>query len=505
MDCGPGGAECSFVSSNATRQCTCTDGNADTCVSLGTCVVTPCSKCRSCVTRVIPFTRGSLADSNETVVAKWLPFCTTDLSLDQVLCNNTQELIMQSAKGNLGRRAGALCALLQQCPPPEMLPNCTVSFDVSDTAVISGNLSLCTVEGITGNGTMLLNTVLTPPAMMNMSCKATADCRDPNLMCVVPAAVNETCVCMAGKDDCFRLGTCTPTPAKLCSDCLREWTAFGAANINSTNATLLSEAFLANCTRTRPSAACTPAAQAITLAPSFGKRAAGICTMLPDCSPAALSNTTMLSIPGLMAGSVLQGSPLDFDFCTVEGFSGGRLLPDFIPANSLPREACSVDSNCTGMGAGLFCNRTTTRRYCTCLNGTDTCMDLGQCQPTPCTRCQTCLQAVLSQFVAANLYQPKEVLVANFNTTCTLMQQEKNNTCKVVVGNINGSVPNGVLGRRAGGLCRALGACDPAVLSDCTMTVTSPDQKNSTGALSLCTVQGVAGGVRDGISASSGE
>ena len=379
-------------------------------------------------------------------------------------------------------------------------------YNASDTGGISGNLSLCTVEGITEHGTMLPGTALIPPPMSNMSCKGTPDCRDVNLMCVVPASVNEICVCMAGKDDCFKLGSCTPTPAKVCGDCLREWTAFSAANINQSDAAALAEAFTSNCTKSRASAACAPVAQAIIAAVNFGKRAAGICTMLPDCSPTTVPNTTMLSIPGLIPGSVLQGSPSGLDYCTIKGFSGGKLLPDFFAKGSWPSGGCSMDANCTGVGAGFFCNKTTTRRYCTCNNGTDTGIDLGLCQPTPCTRCQNCLETTVSQFVAANLFQPKESLVANFNATCTLLQQERNDTlCKVVAGSISGSAPNGVLGRRAGGICTALGGCDPAALSNCTMTVISPDQRNSRGALSLCTVQGVAGAtLPDGISTTSG-
>jgi hypothetical protein len=507
LDCGAFGAECSFAGSRATRQCTCTDGLADTCMDLGTCIETPCSKCRSCISRVTPFTYGSLTDSNDTVLAKWLPFCSSQMGQDGLLCNSTHSLIAQSARGYLGRRAGALCALLQQCPPPEMLPNCTLSHNVTATEVITGNLSLCTIQGISGNGTMLPDTVLIPPPMSNTSCKITADCRDPNLVCMVPAATNETCVCVAGKDDCFKLGTCTRTPAKVCTDCLTEWAAFGNATLNQTDAVSLSQAFLSNCNSTRSMSVCDPVAQIIASSANFGKRSTGICTMLPDCSPGALPNTTSLRIPGLIPGTVLEGSSLMFDYCTVEGFPGGKLLPDFYPVNRWPLGACSDDANCTGIGAGLFCNKTISKAYCTCSNGTNTCLDIGVCQPTPCTRCQRCLQTFTSQFVAANLFQPKDTVVANFNASCTALQEDKNDAiCQVVTSSINGSTPNGVLGRRAGGICRALGACDLEALANCTMTVTSPDQRNATGALSLCRVQGVSGGTLPyGISNSSGE
>ena len=501
-------ATCSTArAKHVTRHCACTDGLADTCEDMGTCAMPPCDRCKSCLTKVTPFTVSVQGASPDAVVAKWSSFCTAELE-DEATCDHIKQLISQSLRANLGRRAGALCTWLQECPPAEALPNCSISYQAPGKEVaVTGGLSLCTVEGIAEGGTMLPGTFVSSPVPTSNSCRVDTDCRDPNLMCIMPPDATETCVCNAyGQDDCYRVGTCLQTPAKVCSDCFKSWTAFAAAHINEGNATYLSNTFTEACIKSRNAEVCGPVAAAISKAVNFGKRAAGICLMLPDCSAATLPPTASLLIEGLVPGSVFIGALQDLDYCTVEGFGGATSLPGVSLSSKWPPGACQYDETCTAVGSGLLCNKTSTMKFCTCDKGVDICVELGQCQPTPCTTCQTCLQAMASRFVASNLYQPTETLVSNFNVSCMGLQLAADaQTCQAVTGELSSALPNGNFGRRAGLLCKVMGQCDAAALEGCSLMVAFPGQKNVTGTLDLCTVQGVLEGfLPEGIAATEG-
>jgi hypothetical protein len=155
------------------------------------------------------------------------------------------------------------------------------------------------------------------------------------------------------------------------------------------------------------------------------------------------------------------------------------------------------------MGPGLVCNMTNSESFCTCTQGVDSCTKLGHCQPTLCAKCQTCLQTMASRFVAPNLYHSRLALAASFNTSCAGLQLARDaQICATIAGSILSDVPHGNSGRRAGLLCKVLSQCDAAALSDCSFMVAFPGQKNMTGALDLCTVQGVSeGNLPEGVSA----
>jgi hypothetical protein len=235
---------------------------------------------------------------------------------------------------------------------------------------------------------MLPDTITQGAFASSNACLTALDCGNTNdFMCEREAEGTETCVCYGvGLDTCNRAGTCLTTPAKVCSDCLGDFTAFAAAHINETNAAELSEAFKATCLQTRPVEVCMPVAEAIMHTLNFGLRAGGICTMLPDCNLTTLPSTAVLVYPGILPGSIMYGRPQDMDLCTIEGLPGGMPLPGFTsaPAGGMVPGSCANTEDCTALySSNYFCDRNLTSTMCSCANGTDMCVSVGSCHSIP--------------------------------------------------------------------------------------------------------------------------
>ena len=351
-DCGIPGSECSMA--DASRHCFCSNGTEpDVCENLGTCLLNRCSLCRECLRHVASFTTNVMNDAADAVMEKWPAFCTPELGVDKQLCSNIQTTIGMTQRGNFGRRAAPLCRYLGRCPYLDQIGNCTLSYSLSADKVVSGTLDFCTVEGLTGNGTMLPDTFRQSDFAMTKPCLTDWDCGNPtDAMCDFQSEGKETCICSDGMmDSCFRAGSCVRTPAKICSDCLGEFTAFAAAHFNETNAARLSEAVNATCLQSRPAEVCNPVAERIARAVNSGLRAGGICTMLPDCDPTTLPSSALLVYPGLVPGSMMYGRPQHLDLCTVEGLVGGMQVPGFTaaPAGGITPGYCVTSSDCTAV------------------------------------------------------------------------------------------------------------------------------------------------------------
>lgn len=75
------------------------------------------------------------------------------------------------------------------------------------------------------------------------------------------------------------------------------------------------------------------------------------------------------------------------DYCTVSGVTNGPSVEGIATSLVTPLGSCRVDADCGA--ADQFCSMASTSQLCTCSGGTDTCITLGVCRPTPCATCQT--------------------------------------------------------------------------------------------------------------------
>jgi hypothetical protein len=133
--------------------------------------------------------------------------------------------------------------------------------------------------------------------------------------------------------------------------------------------------------------------------------------------------------------------------------------------------------------------------------GMDMCMYADTCSANPCSTCQACLDT-------ANLYLNS--LMFTMATTPIELREpfgqlcKKLNTSEILCARVGERIQasaEGNLGRRAGSICSMLGACSSGSTSSCGgFTVPTFEGKpgnltaNLTGALDLCTIEGVENG-----------
>ena len=165
-DCPAG----SFCSSDITRPiCRCF-GGLDGCDQLATCQAIPaaptapafdtrsdCQKCQDCIAVVKDWAAVSAvqtaASSNNSLqlASLFMPKCTGNLTTNDILkCKGISGAISMSYNGNLGKRAGALCAYLGSCAGDAATDKCNVTS--------TARLDLCTLGGGAGGQTLPLPT-----------------------------------------------------------------------------------------------------------------------------------------------------------------------------------------------------------------------------------------------------------------------------------------------------------------------------------------------------------
>lgn len=109
--CPTPGTFCSLEAQ--TRVCSCDSGTgAVTCEMWGACQPTPCKVCSDCVADLQPYVTGIADNSTAPTVSAAFQVACTNKSYPQLLCGAAASFISTSNKGNLGRRAGALCSIL---------------------------------------------------------------------------------------------------------------------------------------------------------------------------------------------------------------------------------------------------------------------------------------------------------------------------------------------------------------------------------------------------------
>ena len=108
------------------------------------CVETPCKKCQDCIIQMQDFitTRGTEIDSGVVGNAFAAACKAHPFSRPAATCDAIGAFIR--LRPNAGKRAGALCGLLESCGAG-IGSSCTIS-----AGALSGALDMCSLEGITG-------------------------------------------------------------------------------------------------------------------------------------------------------------------------------------------------------------------------------------------------------------------------------------------------------------------------------------------------------------------
>ena len=313
--CSGEASQCS-AAADGKEWCTCSNGT-DICRPLGVCVQTSCDLCKSCVKKVATFVSQQQASNDPAAIAaNYGSNCTTTFGKAPALCDSIVGAISRTHTGAMGKRAGLLCAALQDCSK-----DCNITTMVGTTNVTRA-LGLCSMEGVEG-GTSVSNigSYFTVPLGR---CFLSEDCRSADLMCSMSGATETACTCADGVDDCRDVGRCVPTPCKGCSNCLAEWRLFAGANLNRMDPVMVAEAFKTACDASgRSPAACSAVKEAIAASPNgnLGKRAAAICGKLKECEATALDASCMLTARTL-DGKSLAAPVSNMSFCTLEGLPG---------------------------------------------------------------------------------------------------------------------------------------------------------------------------------------
>jgi hypothetical protein len=112
------------------------------------CVETPCKKCKDCIVQMQDFIGAQALETNMTAVANAFAATCKSFPFNRPAgtCDGIKAYIM--VKGNVGKRAGALCGLLESCAAG-------LGSDCSITAgSLTGRLDVCSVEGVQGGKTV---------------------------------------------------------------------------------------------------------------------------------------------------------------------------------------------------------------------------------------------------------------------------------------------------------------------------------------------------------------
>lgn len=253
------------------------------------------------------------------IVCRFKDFC-TGTGRSSLQCVATATAIGNSPGGVLGRRVGALCVSLSECPaqasacPPQQ--QATRGLTAFPKA-----LDYCTVTGYDGDES------LADLSLTGNSCINSTDCSQEGNVCSM-AAPARVCSCdsNSGAVSCGMRGSCQPSPCKVCSDCVTRWASFVDSVPVGHSAAAVSAMFQAQC---RSFAAgyspeqCTATGTIVFASGNTGRRAGAICSILGAC-PSALVGDASCAI-----NSLGKSGPLDL--CTKEGVANGTTkLPGVI-------------------------------------------------------------------------------------------------------------------------------------------------------------------------------
>lgn len=259
--------------------CSCSPSTGtDACRAIGSCVMQPCTACGVCLQAMQLFpdiVKGTT--SADAVADKFRAFC-AGTGRNTLACEATAAAIAASVAGNLGRRVGALCRSLAECPETA----CNITTDVGQAPK---PLDLCTIKGVASNSPQDTSPEVSG-VITDLSCTKNADCTAEGNFCSM-ATPERVCSCSAatGVVSCEMRGSCKSTPCKVCSDCVASWQGHISGTSSGNSATVAS-AFQAACSSAAyPGVVCKSTTGFITSSNkgNLGLRAGAICSMLGEC------------------------------------------------------------------------------------------------------------------------------------------------------------------------------------------------------------------------------
>lgn len=509
----------------------------DSCDKYSACVRTPCKVCSDCLANWTSFVKAQVFNQDlVSVKSAFTAYCTS-IGYDGQRCEAAKNADLATLTGL--KRAGLICNLLKDCNQTDVKPGCVLAATGSLNAT-DGVLDLCKMEGITAGQD--------PPGTSSVglplgTCDFDDDCAStPGSYCNKASPKSfATCTRSAGADTTRQLGLCMLTPKKACERCLDSFGPFVAAG---QSAAMVSGAsfvdFCKNASSPKASpAACDRVAQGIdsSFKGNLGRRAGAMCLLAGECKPVNLTGVTL---------SLASGQNGTFSRCTQEGVSPGAAVSGYPTVLNTTvaagKVACRAQfNNCT---AEEFCNFAGATDSCTCdeATGKEACVQLGVCQKTPCSVCQTCLTTMrdtqnittgyTSTFTSAprcptimgsadpctaiaTKYFPGEFsgatrlaahslvvqAVTEFDITHVSLQLVNLNLAAVcflpfAVAAVS-PIPNAFFALRAGAVCTAMQSCT-GLPATCTVplkatSIVTP-AVNITGSLDLCTREGLTGG-----------
>lgn len=147
---------------NQTQVLRCT-GGLDSSSTYGRCVakpapapvLSPCDRCSACLTGARSLVSATAVATNATaagVAESFYSWCSAR-GYALASCRMVQSAVAASLKGNLGRRAGALCNRLGECAASiaaDTTCQPAVAAVGANGTVVRGSLDTCTVEGVSG-------------------------------------------------------------------------------------------------------------------------------------------------------------------------------------------------------------------------------------------------------------------------------------------------------------------------------------------------------------------
>lgn len=158
--CAKDGKQCDIQNSTQVLRCS---GGLDTSSTYGRCIpkpppppaVTPCERCSRCMgaaRMLVSSTFNASTATGTQLSTEFYTWCSTR-GFALASCRSVQAAIATSMKGNLARRAGAICQRLEACAASLVGDTaCTLAVAGvgNNTAVVSSPLDMCTVEGVSG-------------------------------------------------------------------------------------------------------------------------------------------------------------------------------------------------------------------------------------------------------------------------------------------------------------------------------------------------------------------
>jgi hypothetical protein len=156
------------------------------------------------------FINQQSSSSKAAVADAWTPFCTNTLNRSSTSCDFVKAQILASTDGNVGKRAGMVCQLLQD---GAAVPS-DCKLQPADANKAPAALDLCTIGGTTAGAQVagVQSTGGFTPAAGR--CLDGSHCRLGQVC--NKQVTTDMPTCSAGVDGFVTVGTCERTPCQTC-------------------------------------------------------------------------------------------------------------------------------------------------------------------------------------------------------------------------------------------------------------------------------------------------